>query len=233
MAFTNEELMAAKGQGFIPQKDKEHFACRVVLPAGHLNKEQSSKLGEIAEKYGRGYISMTQRLGVEIPWIKHEDIENVKKELLQVGLENGGTGPRVRPIHTCKGTVCKFGLYDTDAIAKEMHERFYKKYYVEKLPGKLRLGLCGCKNSCSKPQLACIGLVGRKLNKVGVVIGGMFAGDKYIGKELEGVYEVEEALEIVERGIIFFKENAEAGERFAKMVARIGFEEVEKAMLGK
>lgn len=231
MVLTNEQMMAAKGQGFIPQKDKEHFACRVVVPAGHLTKKQSDKLGEIAEQYGRGYFAMTQRLGVEIPWIKYEDIENVKEALREVELENGGTGPRVRPIHTCKGTVCKFGLYDTDATAVEMYERFYKKYYETKLPGKLRLGLCGCKNSCSKPQLACIGIVGKKLGKVAIYIGGMFAGDKYIGKELEGIYDVQEALEIIERGILFFKENAEAGERFAKMVDRIGFETVQAAML--
>jgi dissimilatory sulfite reductase (desulfoviridin) alpha/beta subunit len=176
---------------------------------------------------------MTQRLDIEIPWIKYEHIENVKKALREVGLENGGTGPSVRPINACKGTVCKFGLYDTEEVTLEMHERFYKGYYDTKLPNKIRLGLCGCKNSCSKPQLACIGLVGRKKGQVAITIGGMFAGDKYIGQELEGLYTPEEALKIVERGILYFKEHGQPGERFAKMVNRISFEEVAKAMLQK
>lgn len=233
MELTKEQIMAAKGQGFIPLRDKVHFSCRVLIPAGHISKNQSIKIAEICEKYGRGYYTLTQRLDIEIPWIKYEDIENVKKELREVELENGGAGPRVRPIHTCKGTVCKFGLYDTDDVAIKMYERFYKGYYDVKLPNKIRIGLCGCKNSCSKPQLACIGLVGRKKDEVAITIGGMFAGDKFIGKELRGTYSVNEALDIVERGIIFFKDNADQGERFAKMVERLGFEAVENYMLNK
>ncbi|HKM14171.1 MAG TPA: hypothetical protein VJY42_04590, partial [Candidatus Methanomethylophilaceae archaeon] len=64
-----EEKRRLKGQGFICQNDGEHFACRVLTKDGCLNTEESQKVSEIAEKYGRGYISFTVRLSVEIPWI--------------------------------------------------------------------------------------------------------------------------------------------------------------------
>lgn len=233
MTLTPEQLMAAKGQGFLPLKDKIHFACRILIPAGHMSKTHSDKIGELAEKYGRGYFTLTQRLDVEIPWVTYENMDALKAELLEVGLEVGGTGPRVRPILTCKGNVCRLGLYDTEAVALEMHERFYKKYYPTKLPNKIRIGISGCFNSCSKPQTMCIGLQGKKTGQVAVIIGGMFGREKALGRELTGLYTVEEALDIIERGIIFFKDNANAGERFATMVTRLGFETVEKAMLAK
>ncbi|MGX4599820.1 hypothetical protein [Faecalimicrobium sp. JNUCC 81] len=233
MELTKEELMIAKGHGFLPLKDGVHFSCRVIIPAGHITKEQSNKISEICDKYGKSYYTLTQRLDIEIPFIKYEDIESVKNELKSIGLENGGTGKRVRPIHTCKGTVCKFGLIDTEKITNEMHKRFYKGYYDTVLPNKIRLGVGGCKNSCPKAQLSCIGVIGKKLNQVIITIGGTFGTSKIIGKELKGVYTPEEALDIVERGIIFYKNNGIDGERFFKMVDRLGFDTVQDAMLNK
>lgn len=149
MSFTPEQIMAVKGQGFLPQKDKIHFAARIIIPAGHMTTTYSAKINELAEKYGRGYFTLTQRLDVEIPWIQYEAIESPKKELSEVGLEVGGT----------------------------------------------------------------------------------FGRNKVIGKELAGVYSIPDALDIIERGIKFYLANGEAGERFAAMVERLGFEVVEKAML--
>ncbi|MGL4344984.1 MAG: hypothetical protein ACRCTE_07300 [Cellulosilyticaceae bacterium] len=232
MSFTQEQIMTVKGQGFLPLKDKIHFAARIVIPAGRMEVAYSQKINEIAEKYGRGYFTLTQRLDVEIPWIKYEDIQAVKAELATVNLTTGGTGLRIRPIHTCKGNVCRVGLYDTEQAALDMHERFYKAYYTTKFPNKLRLGLSGCFNNCSKPQLACIGMVGKKRDQVAVFIGGTFGRQKNIGQELTGLYSVSDALDIMERGIKFYLENGEPGERFAAMVERLGFDTVQEAMLG-
>ncbi|MGL4799306.1 MAG: hypothetical protein ACRCWY_07900 [Cellulosilyticaceae bacterium] len=231
MSYTQEQIMAVKGQGFLPLKDKVHFAARVLIPAGHMTTSYAATLNAVAEKYGRSYYTLTQRLDVEIPWIKYEDIEAVKSELAEGGLDVGGTGPRVRPVHTCKGNVCRVGLFDAEDAAFKMHERFYKGYYNTKLPNKLRLGISGCFNSCSKPQLCCIGISGRKMNQVAIFIGGTFGREKIIGKELQGLYSVDESLDIIERGIQFYLHNGEPGERFAGMVDRIGFDVVEKAML--
>lgn len=42
----------------------------------------------------------------------------------QEGMVTGGTGSKVRPVVSCKGTTCVFGLYDTQELAREIHERF-------------------------------------------------------------------------------------------------------------
>lgn len=231
MNLTPQELTDLRAQGFILQKDKEYFSLRVVVPAGQLSSDCARKLADIADKYGRGYFTTTLRLDVHIPWIKYESIDAIAKELREVNLFIGGEGPRIRSIHTCKGSVCRFGLYDTDAMTFTMYERFYKGYYDMKLPHKLRIILSGCPNSCSKAQTACIGVVGKKMGKVAVVIGGQFGREKQLARELQGIYTPEEALEIIDRGIKFFKENGQPKERFAKMVNRLGFEVVEAAML--
>ena len=163
MDITAEEKLKLKGQGFIPQRDGESFACRVITENGFFNSEHLQKVSEIAEKYGRGEVCFTVRLTVEIPWIKHDDIDNVKKELASVGLYPGGTGDRVRPIVACKSLYCQYGFIDTKSLAEKIHEIFYLGFYDKKLPHKFKIAIGGCPNNCIKPDLNDISIVGQRV----------------------------------------------------------------------
>lgn len=62
----------------------------------------------------------------------------------------------------------------------------------------------------------------------------MDAGGKKIsrGKSLSKIFaSKEEALNVIEKAILFFRDNGLKGERFAETIERIGFENVEKALL--
>ena len=82
--------------------------------------------------------------------------------IVQAGLYTGGTGSRVRPIVPCKGTVCVHGLIDTQALARELHEKFYLGWYDVKLPHKFKIGIGGCPNNCIKPSLNDFGIMGQR-----------------------------------------------------------------------
>ncbi len=71
-----------KGE-FIQQVQKDNFSMRLGIVGGRIQAEQLLKVHEIAKKYGHGYIHMTSRQSIEIPFIKLEDIETVKKNLLR------------------------------------------------------------------------------------------------------------------------------------------------------
>ena len=232
MELTNEQKKSLLGQGYIPSDDGVHFACRVLIPAGKMNAEEACKIAEVSEKYGKGFFNLSQRANVEIPWIKHQDLDKVASELKEVGLSIGGTGIRVRPALVCKGKVCKFSFLNTEDVAKEIDERFYRGQYKSLLPNKFRIVVSGCNNGCTKPLLGCIGLQGRKPNQVAIMIGGMFGKDHMVGQELAGLYSVSEALNIVEKAIVYYRENGLPGERFAKTVERIGFETVTSFLMG-
>ena len=53
------------------------------------------------------------------------------------------------------------------------------------------------------------------------------------GEPLEGLYSKEKTMEIIEKAILYYKENGEPKERFGDMITRIGFEEVSKNLIGK
>ena len=161
--LTEEMRKSVKGQGFLSNNDGKHFSCRVITENGALSANQLKNVSEVAQNFGNGLISLTTRLTLEIPGIKYDDIEKVKEHLKKDNLVSGGTGSRVRPVVPCKGTVCTFGLCDTQGIGTTIHKEFYEKWYDVKLPHKFKIGIGGCPNNCIKPDLNDFGIIGQRV----------------------------------------------------------------------
>ena len=146
MNYTPEQIKAVKAQGFLFNNDKEHFNGRVITENGVLNAAQLSAIAEAAKKFGNGEVSFTTRMTVEVHGLHYED-----------------TGAKVRPVVACKGTMCVFGLIDTQGLAKEIHKRFYEGYRSVSLPHKFKIAVGGCPNNCAKPDLNDIGIIGQRI----------------------------------------------------------------------
>lgn len=162
MNLTPQQIKMVKSQGFLNSKDGT-FAVRVITVNGVLTAKQMANLVEVAEKFGNGKISFTSRLTVEIPGIKFQDIPAVKAHVAKEGMSTGGTGAKVRPVVSCKGTVCQYGNIDTQGLAAKIHEEFYKGWREVVLPHKFKIGVGGCPNNCVKPELNDLGVVGVKV----------------------------------------------------------------------
>lgn len=146
-----------KKGGFMKQKQKDHFSLRLSVVGGQVTAEQLVAITEVAKKYGRGYIHLTSRQGVEIPYIKLEDIDAVKDALAEGGVTPGVCGPRVRTITACQGSaVCPNGCIETEDLAKELNERYFGK----ELPHKFKFGITGCQNNCLKAEENDLGIKG-------------------------------------------------------------------------
>ena len=230
---------------------------------------------------------MTVRLTCEIQRVPYEKAEALIAFLKERGLETGGTGAKVRPVVSCKGTTCQYGLIDTFALSKKLHTLFYEGYRSVALPHKFKIAVGGCPNNCVKPDLNDIGIVGQRTpvpmpevcrgcnacvkecpihsaslvekkfvrddktcNNCGrcvkvcpfhaidcvdgykIYIGGRWGKRVAQGKALSVLpHSEEEVVKTVEKAILFFKAYGNKGERFADVIARIGFEETEKILL--
>ncbi len=151
------DYAALKKGGFMRQIQKGYFSLRLKVVGGHLTAENVKKIYEVAEKYGAGYVHLTSRQGVEIPFIKFDDIEEVKEELIKGGVKPGVCGPRVRTVTACQGVkICPSGCIDTYEIAVEIDRRYYGK----ELPHKFKFGVTGCQNNCLKAEENDIGIKG-------------------------------------------------------------------------
>lgn len=151
------DYAALKKGGFMRQKQKGNFSLRLQVVGGNLTAENLKHIYQVAEKYGKGYVHLTSRQGLEIPYIKFEDIEEVKAELAKGGCKPGVCGPRVRTVTACQGNViCPSGNIDAYKIAEELD----KRYYARELPHKFKFGVTGCQNNCLKAEENDFGIKG-------------------------------------------------------------------------
>lgn len=151
------DYAALKKGGFMRQKQKGFFSLRIQVVGGNLTAENIKTVAEVAEKYGKGYVHMTSRQGIEIPFVNFENIEEVKAELAKGGVNPGVCGPRVRTVTACQGSeICPSGCIDTYSLAQELDEH----YFGRELPHKFKFGVTGCQNNCLKAEENDIGIKG-------------------------------------------------------------------------
>lgn len=223
-----EEIKALKGRGWLHNKGTDAFSARVITVNGKVSADQLQAVADAARKYGSGEVTFTSRQTMEVLGVGVGSVDAFEAAVAQAGMSIGGTGPRVRPITACKGTVCPRGLIDTFSISQKIHERFYVGWHGITLPGKFKIGVGGCPNNCIKPNLNDLGVTGAVLadGKRGyrITLGGHWGRTGGAGIHVERVFEDEEqTLSFIERVLEFYRDNGQPGERFFKTLERIGF----------
>ena len=162
--LSQEDIKRVKGLGFL--RDKRYpdvFNARVITRNGRITTDEHRAIAEAADRFGSGQVAMTTRLTMEIQGVRYENIQPLMDFLSAYGLTTGGTGALVRPVVSCKGTTCQYGLIDTYALSEKIHERFYVGYHNMPLPHKFKIAVGGCPNNCVKPDLNDLGVVGQRV----------------------------------------------------------------------
>lgn len=140
---------ALKRGGFMRQKQRDHFSLRLHVVGGSLTADELAAIAKVAERFGNGTVHLTSRQGVEIPFVRLEDVEAIREALAKCGLRPGVCGPRVRTVTACQGNVvCPSASIDCQDIARKLDER----YYGVELPHKFKFGVTGCRNNCLKAE---------------------------------------------------------------------------------
>lgn len=146
-----------KKGGFMRQRQKDRFSLRLHTVGGALTADDLRNIGQIADRFGNGTVHLTARQGVEIPFVRLQDVEAIRAALAEVGLRPGVCGPRVRTVTACQGNrVCPSANIDTTDIAQKIDER----YYGVELPHKFKFGVTGCHNNCLKAEENDVGIKG-------------------------------------------------------------------------
>ena len=252
-----EEIKRVKGLGCLQDKRYDDiFNIRVITGNGHITTDEHRAIADAADKFGNGQITMTTRLSMEIQGVPYDNIEKTIAFLGEHGLMTGGTGAKVRPVVSCKGTTCQYGLIncvkpnlnDMGIIGQRIPKpdsekcRGCKKCQIEKscpvhvpklVDGKLYIDPeecihCGrCKGKCP------FGAVPEYQNGYKIYIGGRWGKRVSHGQALTRIFtEEEEVMAVIEKAILLFKNEGIAGERFADTVKRLGFEYVNEKLIG-
>lgn len=233
----NIDYDALKKRGFLKQKQDGFFILRTRMPHGLFGREHLEKLAAISEKYARGFVHITTRQGIEIPYINLTEIDKVEKEIVKAGIQAGVSGPRLRTTTCCPGTNwCKSGLINTFNV----YDRIEREMGIVSgmdLPHKFKIAISGCPNTCTRPQQSEIGIHGivhtataDKANGYVVYLGGCGGRSPRMGFKLGKIFNEDEAVAIVARVVNFYAHNAKPRQRLALLIEEMGKENFLKAI---
>lgn len=204
---------------------------------GVYTVKQLKAFADIAQKHSRGSLHATVRQGLEIPFIKYEDIPQIEKELISVGILTGTSGPRLRATTVCPGNNwCKQGLINTFRLAERIENELGLKCGYD-LPHKFKIAVSGCPNGCTRPQSSEIGIHGQvdtsspdKRMGYTVYLGGC-GGRTPIGSiKLDKVFTEDEVLDLIRSVVEFFKGNAKPRQRLGLLIKEKGQDAFFKAI---
>jgi NAD(P)H-nitrite reductase large subunit len=209
----------------ILQRDKETFAIKTNTPGGFVNPDQLRRIADVAEKYGIQAVKMTSAQRMLLIGLPEDKLDEVSADLGDMG--GAPTGVCMHYVKICPGaTYCKRGQQNSIALGLKMDEIFKGV----NLPKKFKMGISGCQNDCSEVCMKDAGLIGTPKGWNVMVGGNGGAAPRFAVKLAEAITSEDEALNLVERTISWFK-NKERACRIGKIVGEIELEDLRKEIL--
>lgn len=151
-----EEFTAESFKCDTKQENKiDRTILRIRATNGEVSSQQVTKIADIAENYGLGFVHFSVRGAPEIPGIDGKDIEIIRNELKEVGLSILDKG--IDNLQTCFGGYCVNGIFDAQTLLRQTEK------IIERLGSNnlgIKISASGCPNSCGISQLSDIGFIG-------------------------------------------------------------------------
>ena len=193
------------------------FAITPHIPGGFILPDDLIRIGEVAKKY-KGVLKLTSGQRILITNLKEEDLPAIWEELgmepavkVQNSLKNVEIGP---------ANYCKRSKYPTIGIGMKLSKRFHGM----ELPCRTKIGVAGCKNACTSVYSKDIGVM-VDLDKTFYITAGGSAGYYPRSADLvtKGLSE-NEAFNLVQSILYYYRDTAEAGEKLGDFIDRIGID---------
>ncbi|WP_342304105.1 4Fe-4S binding protein [Methanolobus sp. ZRKC5] len=157
MVKRNSDKDLLKEKGFLSQRQDDYFSMRLHAAGGKLTSDYLRAAADAADRYGKGYVHVTSRQGMEIPFVHLNNTDDASEQMISAGIGPGATGKKIRAVVACQGdSVCKRGLIDCQGIC----EKIDGLYFAKPVPYKFKIAVTGCPASCLKVQENDFGIMG-------------------------------------------------------------------------
>ena len=222
--------------GVHPQTQTDRHYIGVVLPVGRMTSDQVRGLASIADRYGSRRIRLTVWQNLIIPDIASEDLARVQQEIESLGLDWQASSYRSGLVACTGNAGCKYAASDTKRQAMVLASYLEERVSLD-VP--INMHLTGCHHSCAQHYIGDIGFRGVKV-EVGedmvegyeVVIGGGYADQQHVARQLFPEVAFDDIPPMVERLINFYLEERDGQEPFATFARRQSDADLRSVALG-
>ena len=211
------------------------YMLRVAIPYGLLSSRQMHKLGEIAQKYDRGFGHFTTRQNIQYHWPELEDVPDILAELASVEMH------AIQTSGNCIRNITADHI--AGAAADEIEDprpycellRQYSTFHPEfsYLPRKFKIAVTGATQDRAAVAFHDIGirLVKNEAGEVGyqVIVGGGLGRTPVIGEVIRPFLEKPHLLSYVEAIMRIYNLHGNRDNKFKArikiLVRELGIEE--------
>lgn len=223
--------------GVTPQKQPGLFVVGLATLRGRVNAQQLFQVAELAERYGNGHIRATTLQNLVILNVPEANVEALRAEAKAIDLPADEHNFFRRGAMACTGIqFCKVAVAETKDRTAELVE-----YLQEVLPEwnePISINMSGCPNSCTRYQVADIGLLGSLVRQDGsptgekeevyqIYLGGRLGSSLRLGRHLNRRIPSPEVKYYVENILRRYLKERQPDEQFSAYVQRFTQEEVE------
>ena len=181
--------------GVHPQRQEQFSYVGINLPLGKLTAAQWISLGQLSTTFGNGELRLSPWQSVIVPYVPSDQAPELLRHLEDLGLSASATRPDAAIVACAGKPGCAASATHTQAHALTLGDELIKcQIYDSTLAPLSRSGrgvggegfsltpvnihLTGCAKSCAQASPAEITLLGRAIERDGVMIEGY---DVYVG----------------------------------------------------
>ncbi|WP_020474410.1 nitrite reductase large subunit NirB [Zavarzinella formosa] len=233
-------LKGTWGTEYIDERDARFINDRVhaniqndgtfsVIPrmyGGVTTADDLIRIGEVAKKYEVRMVKVTGGQRIDLLGITKEDLPKVWADL---GMPSGYAYTKaLRTVKTCVGSeFCRYGTNDSTALGIALE----KRYQGFEFPAKVKLGVSGCPRNCAESTVKDVGIVATEGGDWEISVGGAAGAHVRKSDVLCRVKTQAEAIQIIGRFLIYYRDNAKWLERTYDFVPRIGLEKLKEILV--
>ena len=228
------------GTEYIDERDARFINDRVhaniqndgtfsVIPriyGGVTTADDLIKFGEVAKKYNVPMVKLTGGQRIDLLGIKKDDLPKVWADL---GMPSGMAYTKaLRTVKTCVGSeFCRYGTNDSTKLGIALEKRFQGFEF----PAKVKLGVSGCPRNCAESTVKDVGVVATEGGEWEILVGGAAGAHVRRTDSLCRVKTQEEAMKVIGRFLVYYRDNAKWIERTYDFVPRIGIENLRRIIV--
>src|SRR5918993_1306004 len=146
----------------VPQKQEGYFTTFITLGAGDITANQLRSLASLIRKFSSESIARnTPQQNFAIRYIYANDLPDVYKKLMAIGLANPGALTITSAVGCSGTTSCNLAITNSHRLAKEVQRTLLELGFdVDNDLRNSTIKISGCPNSCGQHEIATIGFFG-------------------------------------------------------------------------
>lgn len=198
------------------REGKRTYGITPRIPGGFIKADKLMHIAEVAKKYN-GVIKITSGQRISILGLKPEDVDEAWKDL---DMEPAVLSPySVKNVEMCPASFCKRAKQNSLKLGMRLENRFYGA----PTPNRTKIGVVGCRNSCTSAYSKDIAVIG-DIEGYRVTVGGSAGFHPRLPDIVAEKLSENEAYYMVEAIYEYYTKEAEMGEKLGHFIDRINFE---------